>query len=377
MNENTWPNRFYGLDISRGFASLSVVLWHWEHFAFVGTSLPQDFMRESLPLYEILRLFYEKGRLGVDYFFLLSGFIFFWRYRELIKDKMVRARAFFVKRFSRLYPLHFLTLLIVALLQMLYFSRENTSFVYPFNDVYHFFLNLGLISNWGFEYGWSFNAPVWAVSIEVLLYMVFFIVAFMGLGGVVFSLSVSALSLALFSVSGNVIFNGLALFFLGGVVFQFTSLISTEYRFLKSPVYLIAIAGWICVLINFYIFDLKAEILNYGIAGELFLKGDTYILIAVTVCALVLLDIDKGPIFKPISWVGDITYSVYLLHFPLQLLFGLAVSYGILHFDFYVYPIYLGFYFVILIPLSYLIYQEFERPVQNLIRNKFLHNAKI
>ena len=129
MNENTWPNRFYGLDISRGFASLSVVFWHWQHFAFVGTSLPQDFMRESLPLYEILRLFYEKGRLGVDYFFLLSGFIFFWRYRESIKDKMVSARAFFVKRFSRLYPLHVLTLLIVALLQMLYFSRENTSFV--------------------------------------------------------------------------------------------------------------------------------------------------------------------------------------------------------------------------------------------------------
>ena len=377
MNENTWPNRFYGLDISRGFASMSVVLWHWQHFAFVGTSLSRDFMRESLPLYDILRLFYEKGRLGVDYFFLLSGFIFFWRYRESIRNKMTSVRTFFVKRFSRLYPLHLATLLIVALLQMLYISRENTSFVFPFNDTYHFFLNLGLISIWGLESGWSFNAPVWAVSVEVLLYISFFIIAFLGQGGVLFSLSISALSLALFSVSGNVIFNGFALFYLGGVVYQFASAISTEYRFLKSPVYLIAIAGWICVLINFYIFDLKAEILKYGTVGDLFLKGDSYILIAVTVCALVLLDIDKGPILKPISWVGDITYSVYLLHFPLQLIFGLAVSYGFLDFGFYLAPIYLGYYFVILLPLSYIVYKEFERPVQYIIRNKLLHNVKI
>ena len=377
MNDNIWPNRLYGLDTSRGFASLAVVLWHWQHFAFEGTSLSQSFMRESLPLYEILRLFYERGRLGVDYFFLLSGFIFFWRYGESIQKKITSAKIFFVNRFSKLYPLHFLTLLIVALLQMLYSSREHTPFVYPFNDVYHFILNLGLISKWGLEAGWSFNAPVWAISIEVLLYIIFFIVAFLGQGGLVFSLSVSALSIILFSVSSNVIFNGLALFFLGGAVFHLASIISTRYQLMKFPVYLIAVAGWTCVMINFYFFDLRTEILKYGMAGEVFLKGDAYILFAVTVCSLALLDIDKGPFLQPFSWVGDITYSSYLLHFPLQLLFGLAVSYGILNFDFYLHPIYLGLYFLILIPLSYLVYQKFERPMQNLIRSRFIRNKKI
>ena len=374
MNENTWPNRLYGLDISRGFASLSVVLWHWQHFAFVGTSLPQDFLRENQPLYVILRLFYEKGRLGVDYFFLLSGFIFFWRYREALQKKITSAKEFFVKRFSRLYPLHFVTLLFVAIFQMLYFSREGTSFVYPFNDLYYFFLNLGLISNWGFEAGWSFNAPVWAVSIEVLLYMVFFIMALLGQGGMVFCLSVVGLSLALFSISSNVLFNGLALFFLGGVAFQLATLISTQYQFVKPPIYIFAIVGWICVVINFYFFNLRTEILNYGLAGIVFLKGDTYILFALTVCALALLEVDKGCFLQPISWVGDITYSSYLLHFPMQLIFGLAVSYGILDFDFYLHPKYLGMFLMILIPLSYYFYQKFERPMQKVLRHRLLRN---
>ena len=26
------PNRLYNLDVARGIASLSVVLWHWQHF---------------------------------------------------------------------------------------------------------------------------------------------------------------------------------------------------------------------------------------------------------------------------------------------------------------------------------------------------------
>lgn len=377
MNNNVWPNRLYAIDVSRGVAALSVVLWHWQHFAYKGNSLSQDFVRESQPLYEILRLFYEKGGAGVQYFFLLSGFIFFWLYRESIQDKETSARTFIVQRFSRLYPLHLVTLLVVAVLQSLYISREGISFVYPFNDVYHFFLNLGFASNWGLESGWSFNAPVWSVSIEVLLYIIFFLVAFFRQGGWLFSLSVSIVSFVIAHVIGHKIFNGLALFFLGGFVFYLTFLISTRNQFLKAPVYLVTIVAWSFVITNFYFFEVNGIFLNFGIAGKIFLIGfPNYILFPFTVCSLALLEIDNWIFLKPISWIGDITYSSYLLHFPLQLSFGIAVSYGIVRSDFYMNPLYLVLYFMILIPMSYIVYLKFERPMQKIIRNQTMHTEK-
>jgi len=370
MNNSGWPHRLYALDASRGFAALAVVLCHWQHLAYQGYSLPADFVQESQPLYGILRLFYEQGARAVQYFFLLSGFIFFWLYRESIQNRETSARAFFVQRFSRLYPLHLLTLLIVAGLQLLYISREHISYIYSFNDVYHFFLNLGFASNWGFEKGWSFNAPVWSVSIEILLYIIFFLVAFFRQGWWLFCLSVSIGSSVLDHITGYFIFNGLALFFLGGFVFYLTFLLSTRIRILKAPIYLMTTIAWSLVISNFYNFDLSSIVLYFGIVGKIFLIGfPNYVLFPLTVCSLALLEIDNGALLKPVSWMGDISYSSYLLHFPLQMVFGLAVSYHILSSGFYLNPVYLLLYFVILIPMSYIVYLKFERPMQRTIRN--------
>jgi len=80
----------------------------------------------------------------------------------------IGAWQFFVLRFSRLYPLHFATLIFVATLQLGSLSLDGYSIVYPCNDVYHFVLNLFFASVWGFEQCASFNAPVWSVSVEVV-----------------------------------------------------------------------------------------------------------------------------------------------------------------------------------------------------------------
>ena len=369
MRNNEWPKHLYALDVSRGVAALSVVLWHWQHFAYKGNALSQNFIREDQPLYHVLRLFYEKGSMGVDYFFLLSGFIFFWLYRVSIKNGQTTAWEFSVQRFSRLYPLHFVTLVAVAVFQIIYISRENTSFVYPFNDLYHFFLNVGFASKWGFESGWSFNAPIWSVSIEVLLYFVFFLVAFFRHGGWLFCLSVSVLSFVLKFVIPHSILGGLAMFFLGGLVFHATNLVADKSKLLKMPVYFVTIVSWSSVIINYYTFDLSSRILEVGVAGKIFLIGfPLYILFPFTVLSLAIIEIDRGPLLKPISWIGNLTYSSYLLHFPLQLLFGLAISFGLLKFDFYLNPISLAVYFGILILMSYVTFLKFERPMQRIVK---------
>lgn len=173
-SKNAWPRRLHALDASRGLAALTVVIWHWQHFFYTNTAPAVDFRRDSQPLYSALKLFYEQGKWGVEYFFILSGFIFFWIYHDAIKERSIRAKEFFIHRFSRLYPLHAVTLFIVALLQAYHTNLRGHPFTYPENDFYHLTLNLFFASHWGLQKGWSFNAPSWSVSVEILLYAAFF-----------------------------------------------------------------------------------------------------------------------------------------------------------------------------------------------------------
>ena len=106
-------------------------------------------------------------------FWAISGFVFAFVYLD--KKKEITGKKFFINRFSRLYPLHFATLMIVTLLQIINYKSLGNFQIYQTNDIYHFFLNLFFIAGWGFESGESFNAPIWSVSIELIVYVLFFI----------------------------------------------------------------------------------------------------------------------------------------------------------------------------------------------------------
>ena len=168
------------------------------------------------------------------------------------------------------------------------------------------------------------------------------------------------------------------MFFLGGLIFHSAALISFKHKSLKPYIYFITIFCWSCVLINYYTFDLRNIIHETGMLGRIFLLGfPLYILFPFTVLSLVLTEVDKGPRLKSLAWIGDITYSSYLLHFPLQLLFGFAVSFGIVSHSFYLNPLYLFLFFIILIPISYLTYIKFEKPMQRAIRERLLTQKRV
>ena len=60
------------------------------------------------------------------------------------KNFEISAKEFTVRRFSRLYPLHFLTLIIVLILQMLLLNKNGEFSIYPNNDFKYFLLNIFL-----------------------------------------------------------------------------------------------------------------------------------------------------------------------------------------------------------------------------------------
>src|SRR5262249_47299325 len=130
----------------------------------------------EFPAAQFLRFFYEQGGKAVSLFFVISGFVFYWLYSRAVASTRIGAQEFALLRFSRLYPLHLATLLIVAALQPLYLSATGSYFIYAYNDAKHFVLNLFFASFWGLQSDQSFNGPSWSISIEILLYAVFFLV---------------------------------------------------------------------------------------------------------------------------------------------------------------------------------------------------------
>ena len=107
------------IELVRFLAALSVLVWHYQHFTYVHYQ-PARLVVSSQPFYSLLWPVYERGLLGVQVFWAVSGFIFFWKYKAPLASRLVHARAFFVLRFSRLYPLHLFTLGVMVLLVAFY-----------------------------------------------------------------------------------------------------------------------------------------------------------------------------------------------------------------------------------------------------------------
>lgn len=379
------PKHLYSLDVARGFAALSVVFWHWSHFARAGDLGELPFVRAELPLYDLFFLFYERGALAVDFFFSLSGFVFFWLYRQKLTERKVGAWKFFALRFSRLYPLHLLTLLVTAALAFYYVKIAGVPFVYPNNDLYHFGLQAGMVSHWGLQSGHSFNGPIWSVSIEILLYGLFFLACrsrvtqpwqlliAVGLGFVVKELVYPPLGRGIFS------------FYLGGICYY---ILSSERAWfdravLRKTLYALTGVAWVFAFGSTF-FELGTRVVEAlpalerrgALAGKVIDKLAFYygagVLFPLTILTLVTVEKQRGGLGRRFSFIGNVSYSSYLLHFPLQLLLVvLFSSFGISYVHFQSPLALIGFY-LILIPVSLASYHWFERPVQSILRRRML-----
>ena len=97
---------------------------------------------------------------GVSFFFVLSGFIIAYAYPKL--DGKGEVLKFLVARIARIWPAHFVALLlVVAFLQM------------PLDRM--FLANMFLLHGWVPSWPWyfSYNAPSWSISTELFFYIAF------------------------------------------------------------------------------------------------------------------------------------------------------------------------------------------------------------
>lgn len=158
--------RLDGLTGLRAFAALWVLAFHYSY----GPLGPLGAGHASR--------FVQVGYLGVDQFFILSGFVIWHAHgRELARPRLRSFGRFLCLRLARLYPVHFFTLMLLAVLLLLRPQWGDPPQDLTSYSGQLFALQLMLVQSWGFvdHHGW--NYPAWSVSAEWFCYLLFPILA--------------------------------------------------------------------------------------------------------------------------------------------------------------------------------------------------------
>ncbi|MEI9991036.1 MAG: acyltransferase [Rhizomicrobium sp.] len=362
------PRRLTSLDALRGIAALSIVFWHWQHFFAIDGDWMEGWSRDQQPLFWLFKPLYLQGWAAVDLFFVLSGFVFFWLYGAAIREARLGAWRFALLRFSRLYPLHLALLLAVAAMQYAFWQQNGAFFIYDANDAPHFLAQLFLVQNWYPLAPQSFDGPAWSVSLECLLYAVFFVACRLGVRAGWRALLLALMGVPLLWLDEHIA-RGVIGFFMGGVMVACWQALRehARARAISRGLTTAAIAGWLTLAALLY---LDSPLLAGGEGNVGFLLVFDLLLCPLTVLSLAMRE--RGQKRRPwLGFLGDISYATYLIHFPLQLALALVANRYDLEPQFFMQGWVLAAFYVVLIGLGALSYNFLERPLQTFLRNAF------
>jgi len=211
---------------------------------------------------------------------------------------------------------------------------------------------------------------------------VFFLFCWLGLKAPWWRIAIPLV--AIFLLTWNeFIARGLMGFFLGGLVLQATEAIKARVHAKQIAIAIawLTLLMWGLVFASFYVAAFSdaaawlAARAPFGISHwgaddiyEFFLCGFIFIVSPITIMALALDEQVLGGRYARISFLGDISYSTYMIHFPMQLTLALvALKFGWTPKSFQSVGALAAFY-VVLIALGFASYRFFERPMQRLIR---------
>lgn len=234
----------------------------------------------------------------VDLFFVISGYIFAHVYLGTKRLDCAHFGSFWRARFARLYPLHFVMLIVCAFLFGA--AQVNTGLAF----VAHLFMLQAFVN----PEVRHFNGPAWSVSVEMACYALFALGAvrsdkvmrWITAGAIVIPL----LYLAVLGRPGGPWFGecfprGPLGFFIGQLLWRCRDRIAR----IPAPVLMVM------ALLGF-------SLVGVGPASPLFAL-DLLVWPAVACLALRMAALKRGPLL----WLGDRSYAVYMIHFPILLYF--------------------------------------------------------
>lgn len=357
------------LDSLRGIAALCVATF--SHYGFFKPAMA-PFSKEAY-------WFWNYAWTLVELFFVLSGFVFCYVYKDRIVNKEISFKEYSILRFSRLYPLLFVSLIFVSIIQAIRMIFLHNFFAIPTNDVYHFILNIFLVQGIGLELNYSFNAPSWSVSVEILAYLMFYLFLFkynkdkkyIASYIVIIFIGITITKLnwnyPLFNDNTSRVFVG---FFVGCLVYELNKFLNGNGSAYKNK------------LILFCLILVSLVVICSSIYGNPFL-GEKYRIVYVTLIypLILLLGLNINLLsrilsLKILQFLGKISFSIYIWHFPIMLIIKTLDDFLKIEINYSSKAFFFSF-IAILIIVATLSFQLIEQPSNKYLRQKLLNHKLV
>lgn len=336
-----------------------------------------SFLNNSNNIYlKIINEFvFQEGYIGVNFFFILSGFVLSLNYYDKIVGNSISDSSFYLGRFSRIYPLHFLTYLVsIPLLIKVIISS-------PLKYLGLSLIHLSLLQSFFplSDYYFNFNAPSWSISDETFFYFLtpFFFRFFVKLKipksvFITFFVLLSTLFLGMYFSSAqyhhplfyiNPIFRVFD-FIIGILIFFIYQKGSIKFNSIKSQNYLEVLS--IIIFIIFFCFHKQIpQVYRFSI----------YYWLPIT---LILIIFSKSGGYvstilsnKIIVYLGEISFGFYMIH-QLVIRYYSIIFINKLGFkENYLFNT--VFIFSVTLILSIISFEFYEKKMNSFIKSKFLN----
>jgi peptidoglycan/LPS O-acetylase OafA/YrhL len=338
----------------RAFAAGLVLLYHIDQV--IGGALAQPI--------------FKHGYVGVDLFFVLSGYIICHVYFTSLRRPNRKSFLIFIwHRFIRLYPAH-MTVLIGLVVVVALASKFGVSLNHPENWQYGDLIwHVALVQAWGLTPIPTWNSPSWSISAEWFAYLLFPLVAAslarVGDSAVAFAFGAFALifTAIIFLLSGWSLDTGVGLpalvrvageFFCGAAFCRGVGLLLGTIRSNQIA----DVIG--CAAIVAFVFGLFADLADFVLVG----------LLAVVVPCAAMAEGGLSLLFgnRIANFLGEISYSIYLVHWPILLALRRALE----KWQTPVAPLAVTcFVIVLVIGCACILFYAIELPVRRSLRNTF------
>jgi peptidoglycan/LPS O-acetylase OafA/YrhL len=329
------------LDLMRFLAALAVVFHHYSLNGFAANF-------QTIAPYPLLSSLFRYGYLGVDLFFMISGFVI------LMTASSGSLRHFVLSRLVRLYPAFWIccTITFVAILTI-----GSPDYIATFSQ---YLVNMSMLS--GFMDVESIDSAYWSLFVELKFYALVAIVLLLGRVQQIESLFifwlVATVALVIYPMFHLrfVLLDDYSANFIAGATFFF--IWSRGMTWVRG---LVIVAAWLCALyqstVDVHEFEIRIrnDLSPFVIAA---IVSAFFVIMGMVACK------QTGVIGRANwLWLGAITYPLYLLHQGLGFMIY-NVAYTKINAHILFWSLVIG-----MLLLAFLIHIAVERPVAKLMKN--------
>jgi len=294
------PSRIDALTGLRFFAALAIVLHHLPGLLWLPEGAFGPLVLDQ----------------GVSFFFVLSGFVLQHAYRS--RFHQIGYWRFLALRFFRLWPVHIVVVAIV-------YSRGPRWF-----DTDDVISSVFLLQAWRSDLAgvWAINGPAWSISAEVFFYAMFplltGVAAKRPMGVLLLSFVATALYFGLLTLANSHGFNSesyefsnpiarLFEFVFGMCLLEFISRYGAP-KGTRAEVLAIALVALVFVGVSYLVFSLPSSPFTAWLDSA---GGAPAFAVLIAVFAQQSGALSRALSSKPLVYLGDTSFALYLAHQPL------------------------------------------------------------